>query len=61
MTIPLIYCIFSPVKDFHKKYFIDFSVLPIYLLSIQSFIYSMHNGHLGDIPFLDDDWYYGRY
>ena len=50
LTIPLIYCIFSPAIGFHKKYAIDFSVLPIYLLSIQSFIYSMHNGHLGDIP-----------
>lgn len=51
LTIPLIYCIFAPAINFHKKYAIDFSVLPIYLLSIQSFIYSMHNGHLGDIPF----------
>ena len=50
LTIPLIYCIFSPAIDFHKKYIFDLSVLPIYLLSIQSFIYSMHNGHLGDIP-----------
>lgn len=50
LTIPLIYCIFSPAIDFHKKYTFDLSVLPIYLLSIQSFIYSMHNGHLGDIP-----------
>ena len=50
LTIPLIYCIFYPAIDFHKKYAIDFCVLPIYLLSIQSFIYSMHNGHLGDIP-----------
>ena len=51
LTIPLIYCIFSPAIDFHKKYLIDFYILPVYLLSIQSFIYSMHNGHLGDIPF----------
>ena len=50
LTIPLIYCIFSPAIDFHKKYTFDLSVFPIYLLSIQSFIYSMHNGHLGDIP-----------
>ena len=51
LTIPLIYCIFSPAIYFHKKYLIDFYILPVYLLSIQSFIYSMHNGHLGDIPF----------
>ena len=51
LTIPLIYCVFSAAINFHKKYEIDISVLPICLLSIQSFIYSMHNGHLGDIPF----------
>ena len=51
LTIPLIYCIFSPAIDFHKKYLIDFCIFPVCLLSIQSFIYSMHNGHLGDIPF----------
>ena len=46
LTIPLIYCVFSAAINFHKKYEIDISVLPICLLSIQSFIYSMHNGHL---------------
>ena len=51
LTIPLIYSVFSPAMNFHKKYTAEFSVLPIYLLSIQAFIYSMHNGHLGDIPF----------
>ena len=51
LTIPLIYCVFSAAINFHKKYEIEISVLPICLLSIQSFIYSMHNGHLGDIPF----------
>ena len=51
LTIPLMYCIFYPIVSFHKKYTIEISVMPIYLLSIQAFIYSMHNGHLGDIPF----------
>ena len=51
MTIPLIFCIFSPAIGFHKKYKSEISVLPIFLLSIQVFIYSMHNGHLGDSPY----------
>ena len=51
LTIPLLYSVFSPAIDFHRNYKIELSILPICLLSIQAFIYSMHNGHLGDIPF----------
>ena len=42
---------FGEIRNFHKKYTIEFSIMPIYLLWVQAFIYSMHNGHLGDIPF----------
>lgn len=51
LTIPLIICIFSPLTGFHKKYISELSILPICLLLVQVFIYSMHNGHLGDFPF----------
>lgn len=51
MTVPLIYCIFSPAINFYKKYTLELSVLPICLLTVQVFVYSMHNGHLGDSPF----------
>ena len=50
LTIPFTYCIFYPIFNFHKKYTVELCVIPIYLLWTQAFIYSMHNGHLGDIP-----------
>ena len=51
LTIPLVYCILTPAINFHKKYKAEYCVLPICLLTGQVFIYSMHNGHLGDFPF----------
>ena len=51
MTLPLFYCIFSPMVSFYKKLRIDPTVLPSGLMVAQAFIYSMHNGHLGDFPF----------
>ena len=51
LTFPLVYCILSPALNFHRKYTSELAILPICLLSIQVFIYSMHNGHLGDSPF----------
>ena len=51
MTIPLIYCILFPVINFHKRAKSDPSVFPLWLLGVQAFVYSMHNGHLGDFPF----------
>ena len=51
MTIPLIYCIFFPVINFHRRAKFDPSVFPLWLLGAQALTYSMHNGHLGDFPF----------
>ena len=51
MTLPLIYCMFSPVVSFYKELRVDSSVLPSVLMETQALIYSMHNGHLGDFPF----------
>ena len=51
MTIPLIYCIFFPLINFHRKAKFDPSVFPLWLLGAQALTYSMHNGHLGDFPF----------
>ena len=51
MTIPLIYCIFFSVIDFHRRAKFDHSVFPLWLLGAQALTYSMHNGHLGDFPF----------
>ena len=51
MTLPLIYCMFTPVINFFKKCKIDPTVLPSGLMAAQAFAYSMHNGHLGDFPF----------
>ena len=51
MTIPLIYCIFFPVINFHRRDKFDPSVFPLWLLGAQALTYSMHNGHLGDFPF----------
>ena len=52
MTLPLLYCMFFPIISFYKKLKVDPTVLPSGLLVTQAFIYSMHNGHLGDFPFL---------
>ena len=51
MTIPLIYCIFFPVINFHRRAKFDPCVFPLWLLGAQALTYSMHNGHLGDFPF----------
>ena len=51
MTLPLFYCIFSPMVSFYKKLRDDPTFLPSGLMAAQAFIYSMHNGHLGDFPF----------
>ena len=51
MTLPLFYCMFFPMVSFYKKLKIDPTVLPSGLMVTQAFIYSMHNGHLGDFPF----------
>ena len=51
MTLPLIYCMFSPMVSFYKKLRTDPTVLPSGLVVAQAFVYSMHNGHLGDFPF----------
>ena len=51
MTLPLLYCMFSPVVSFYKELRVDPSVLPSVLMATQALIYSMHNGHLGDFPF----------
>lgn len=51
MTLPLFYCMFIPMISFYKKLKIDPNVLPSGLMVTQAFIYSMHNGHLGDFPF----------
>ena len=51
LAIPLVYSVLTPAINFHKKYKVENCVLPICLLSAQVFIYSMHNGHLGDFPF----------
>ena len=51
MTLPLFYCMFSPMIGFYKNLKIDPNVLPSGLMATQAFFYSMHNGHLGDFPF----------
>ena len=51
MTLPLLYCIFFPMFSFYKRLRIDPTALPSGLILAQAFIYSMHNGHLGDFPF----------
>ena len=51
MTLPLLYCMFSPLVSFYKELRVDPSVLPSGLMAAQALIYSMHNGHLGDFPF----------
>ncbi|WP_186496778.1 O-antigen ligase [Synechococcus sp. TAK9802] len=51
MTLPLLYCMFSPLVSFYKELRIDPSVLPSGLMAAQALVYSMHNGHLGDFPF----------
>ena len=51
MTLPLLYCMFSPVVSFYKELRVDPSVLPSVLMATQALIYSMRNGHLGDFPF----------
>ena len=51
LASPLVYCVLTPTINFHKKYKVEYCVLPICLLSAQVFIYAMHNGHLGDFPF----------
>ena len=51
MTLPLFYCMFSPMVSFYKKLRNDPTFLPSGLMLAQAFIYSMHNGHLGDFPF----------
>ena len=51
MTIPLLYCMIFPVLDFCKKTKLEPFSFPMGLLAAQAFIYSMHNGHLGDYPF----------
>ena len=51
MTFPLIYCMLFPLINFHRRAKFDPSVFPLWLLGMQAFIYSMHNGHLGDFPF----------
>ena len=51
MTIPLIYCIFFPVINFHRRAKFELSIFPLWLLGAQALTYSMHNGHLGDFPF----------
>ena len=51
MTLPLFYCMFSPIIGFYKNLKIDPNVLPSGLMATQAFFYSMHNGHLGDFPF----------
>ena len=50
MTLPLFYCIFFPMVSFYKKLRNDPALLPSGLIVAQAFIYSMHNGHLGDFP-----------
>ena len=39
------------IINFFKNKTNELSILPIGLLLLQVFIYSMHNGHLGDFPF----------
>ena len=51
MTLPLIYCILSPVIGFTEKAKFEPSVFILWLLGLQALIYAMHNGHLGDFPF----------
>ncbi len=51
MTLPLFYCIFFPMVSFYKKLRSNPACLPSGLMVAQGFIYSMHNGHLGDFPF----------
>ena len=51
MTLPLLYCMFSPVVSFYKELRVDPSVLPSGPIAAQALIYSVHNGHLGDFPF----------
>ena len=51
LTIPFVCCVFYPIINFFKNKTNELSILPITLLLLQVFIYSMHNGHLGDFPF----------
>ena len=51
MTLPLFYCMFFPMASLYKRLKTDPTVLPSGLMATQAFIYSMHNGHLGDFPF----------
>ena len=51
LTIAFVYCVFCPIINFLKNKNSEPSILPISLLLFQVFIYSMHNGHLGDFPF----------
>ena len=51
MTLPLLYCMFSPLVGFYKELRVNPAFLPSGLMVAQAFIYSMHNGHLGDFPF----------
>ena len=51
LTIPFLCCVFYPIISFFKNKKDELSILPIGLLLSQVFIYSMHNGHLGDFPF----------
>ncbi|MCB4429077.1 O-antigen ligase family protein [Synechococcus sp. MU1643] len=51
MTLPLLYCMFSPLANFFKEIKNNPTTLPSGLMAAQALIYSMHNGHLGDFPF----------
>lgn len=51
LTVPFVFCIFYPIIYFFKNKNNEVSILPISILLSQVFIYSMHNGHLGDFPF----------
>ena len=51
LTLPLMYCMFSPIVSFSKQIKNNPTALPAGLIAAQALIYSMHNGHLGDFPF----------